>query len=51
MSGKVSIKDLAEILMNRFEFGESEAILLARYMIEQDSESDKINLDLDRNVS
>jgi len=34
MTGKVSIDELAEILIDRFEFGETEAILLARYMIE-----------------
>lgn len=36
LTGKVSIEELAEILMDKFEFGETDAILLARYMIEQD---------------
>ena len=40
IAGKVSIADLAQILSEKFTFTEEEAILLARYMIEQNEDEE-----------
>ena len=34
ISSKVTVKDLARALANKFQFTETDALLLARYMIE-----------------
>ena len=48
----MNIEELADILMQKFEFGETEAVLMARYMIEQDeNENSTFKFDSKRQIA